>query len=161
MQLGRSVPKSPNLDPWRRRPENGLCTSGRTCRIRTCDQRIKRTVRAQCAEPFPSVRQAHGPHGWAVFAPFLPKSPNLAHPSDGKACLPLEDGAERGKLRQNLYCRSFALLMTARSQSNPLRSIFSHRAGGRRTDFCTKRSSGGFGGRPILPLVGSFIWRLL
>jgi hypothetical protein len=59
---------------------------------------------------------------------------------------------ESGKLRQNLYCRSFALLMTARSQSGPLRSIFSLIGSGARNVTFTMRSSGGFGGRPIFAI---------
>jgi hypothetical protein len=43
---------------------------------------------------------------------------------------------------------SFARLMSARSQSSPLRSIFSHSAGVSRMARCTWTSSGGFGGRP-------------
>jgi hypothetical protein len=43
---------------------------------------------------------------------------------------------------------SFARLMSARSQSRPLRSIFAHSSGVSRMARCTCCSSGGFGGLP-------------
>jgi hypothetical protein len=43
---------------------------------------------------------------------------------------------------------SLARLMSARSQSKPLRSIFAHRSGVSRMVRCTWCSSGGFGGLP-------------
>jgi hypothetical protein len=73
------VPKSPNPGLRRKRHEHRIFT-GRTYKIRTCDQRIKSTVRSQCAIGFPSVRNAPMLPNVAVFAWFLPNSPNLAMP---------------------------------------------------------------------------------
>lgn len=49
---------------------------GRTYKIRTCDQRIKRTLRTPCKRRSPLEKTVHGTHGTPIFARFVPKIPN-------------------------------------------------------------------------------------
>jgi hypothetical protein len=51
---------------------------GRTYKIRTCDQRIKSPLCAQCAIQFPNENRAHDALRSAVFACFEADSPNLS-----------------------------------------------------------------------------------